>query len=384
MDTFISDLAETYVTKLQKKGEGNLQFVEFKMDANQENNIGMHSDGVSGKIIYKINDDLCESEMVFVKFVSTEDPAHTYRPSVVAMFETEIHFYTQVVPFLNSLRSIQHLIPTFLHNKKRTQQGDTIAILFRHVGPQWVGNNFKSFLDYAHLSLMVRKIGEFHAYSFAAKSKDESQFQKLLSFRNDSVTTAIELFEVHMKRTLERCLQPLRQNRQYVEAVPRLEKLVQNFKEYVCQSFTCSPEDQYYVLGHRSFNQSNVLFSYVDHRPVDMKIMDWQSAEFVSLGIDLICLLYADASQQTRNECWDQLLDDYYGSLKTTFDDNVVPSKDQIPKEMKKAVGAAILLVTYRANKSHLKTDSQDASETLWTDEWVTEILKDMVDRSLL
>ncbi|KAK7572182.1 hypothetical protein V9T40_014654 [Parthenolecanium corni] len=228
------------------------------MDANQENNIGMHSDGVSGKVIYKINDDLCESEMVFAKFVSTEDQAHTYRPLVHPT-----------------------LIPTFLHYNRRSQQGDTIAVLSRHFGPQWMGNNFKSVLDYAHLSLM-----------------------------------------------------PLQQKGQNVEAVPRLEKLVRNFKDYVCQSFTCSPEDQYYVLGHRSFNQSNVLFFYVDHRPVDIKIMDWQSG-FVSLGMDLICLLYADASQQTRNECWNQLLDNYYSSLKTTFDDNVVPSKDQIPKEMK-------------------------------------------------
>ena len=380
MDPLITNLAREYVKKLQTEGAA-LDFVEFKMDPNQQS-IGMHSEGVSGQVIYhRAEDKLCMSEMVFVKYYVPSGPQfHKY--DLHSMFHNEIHFYTRVVPFLATLRSIHHLLPQFLDH---LAEGPGVAIMFRHLGPRWTCNNYRSLLDYAHLRLMVRKLGEFHAYSFAARSRAEAQFQQLSTFSPGRQQSVVDAVQADMKQTLAGCVQSLSRDKLYADAVPRLQTLlVHRLADFMLQSYTVSPEDPSYVLSHLSFNQSNVMFSYANRRPVDMKIMDWQTISFTSMGVDLLGLLYMDTCQQTRAQYWDQLLDDYHDALTTTFATNTVPSREQLCQELRKGVGAVIFVMTYRATSALLKDGSKLKSQTIRNRELLTEMLKDMVDRGLL
>lgn len=232
----------------------------------------------------------------------------------------------------------------------------------------------------------MRKLGELHAYSLAAKRKDASAFEKLSNFSANMLACVLPVYSAKMVATLLKGLQPLRLVRRYREAVVRVDEMLHDFADQVTKSYSRRPEDEHYVLGHLSYVQSNVLFRYEGGRPVDMKIVDWQSASFVSLGVDLIVTLYVDVGQQTRDVYWDRLLDNYHEALSSTFENCDTPSRNEVVGELRHSVCAAFFMMAYRVLQMNGKTssDGRKYSHHIWNHKLITEMFEDLIDRGLL
>lgn len=384
MEVLINNLAKEYFHSLDVEDEPNLDFVSFEEDDAAASSSGTHSSATSGKIFYKKDEQPCQSECIFVKFRITNSQA--YDIDVKLLFENEIHFYQNICPFLDSLRSIEHLVPKFLAFKRYSNaDGDSIAIMLRRLGAEWVCHNYEGFMDYSHMSMMVRKLGEFHAYSFAAKQVDAIRFEKLANVSANMLGCVLPVYSAKMVATLQRGLQPLRLRSQYREAVARIDQILNDFPNRVTKCYSKQPEDEYYVLGHLSYIQSNVLFRYDSGSPVDMKIMDWQTASFLSLGVDLIITLYVDIGQQVRDMYWDKLLDDYHKALCSTFDNCDTPSRNDVVEELRRSVCAAFFMMAYRVLQMNRKTNLDgNCSHPIWNDELITEMFTDLIGRDLL
>ncbi|KAK7593082.1 hypothetical protein V9T40_007834 [Parthenolecanium corni] len=387
MNTFINELAREYFCEyLNRRKEENLEFKCFRSDDEQSSPvIGAHSDGVSGRILFTAADQrIGESPRLFVKFLSTEDEK-LWPGCPVFWFRTEIHFFAEVAPMLDSLRSIRHLIPRFLHSK---DEAGKMAIAFDHLAPKgFVNADQKGRLDYAHLSLMARKIGEFHGYSFAARKLAPGQLEKAASLPVDSYTSLVTAQQTQTVRTLRRALEPLGRDPQYADAVLRIERRVlADFVDSVTRAFSANSANADFVLCHRSYSQSNVMFRYASGRPVDLVIMDWQTVAFASLGVDLGLVLYLEASQGVRDQYWDRLLDDYRASLSETFSgcEADLPSKENILQQLRISAATTLNMLAYKVHQSQTKSGSDSLHLATWNDGCISEVLRDMARRNLI
>lgn len=379
MDTFVDCLMREYFCEYcQQNGEtGSFQCFQPDDTASYS---GIHSHGLSGRLLYTKGDHSHYSGQLFVKYL-VED--QSWEPSSpIYWFHTEVHFYTRVVPILESLRSIRHLIPRFLHSKDATKEAGPIAIVFEHLQPHGFRNP-AGYGDYAHLSLMARKLGEFHAYSFAARKLSPGQLERVASLPYDSYVSQTIAQQAQTVRTLSRALEPLEQDPECEDGVPRVRQILANFVDSVTRAFAAngSKADDF-VLCHRSYTRFNVLFRYAKGAPVDMVIMDWQTMAFASLGVDLGLLLYVEVGQTTRNEYWNQLLDDYHEALGTTFVAHDVPSREHILDQLRISVPATLNMLVYRV--AQMDSDSSENSRATCNLRLVSEVLKDMILRKLI
>lgn len=384
MNTFINQLVQEYFCEYcQQKGVSG-EFVKFESEDAHNSAIGGHSIGMSGRILYTTGDQqVHESPQLFVKFLSTEDQ-NLWPGSPIFWFHTEIHFFTKVSPMLDSFRSIRQLIPLFLHSK---EDAGKVAIVFDHLVSQGFANTNREWgLDYAHLSLMARKIGEFHAYTFIVKKLAPGQLVEAASLPVDSYASLMTAQQTQTVRTLRRALEPLRQDPEYVNAVPRVEKILANFVGSVTQASSISSSNADFVLCHRSYSQSNVMFRYTGDTPVDLVIMDWQTMAFASLGVDLGLVLYLEASQSVRDEHWEQLLNDYRESLGETFRgyDVSLPSKEKLLEELRISAATTLNMLVYKVHQSKIKSESDLLDGARSNDSLISEALKDMVRRDII
>lgn len=378
MNTFIDQLVREYFREYRQQKEENCDFVDFESEE-EPSPVGGHSNGLSGRILYSADHRLHKSPRLFVKFLSTEDQ-NLWPGSPIFWFRTEIHFYTRVAPLLDSFRSIRHLIPPFLHSK---EDAGRVAIVFDHLGSQgFVNTNQEWGLDLAHLSLMARKIGEFHAYSIAAQKLAPGQLHERVALPVDSYTSLMTAQQSDTVQTLRQAMEPLRQDAQYANAVPRMETILANFAALVTRAFSSDSWNPDFVLCHRSYSQSNVMFRYSDDIPVDLVIVDWQTMAFASLGVDLGLVLYLEASQSVRDKHWDRLLNDYLESVGETFRGCGVspPSTEKLLQELKVSAAATLNMLAYKVHQSQIKSNS-DLSDS---DSLISEALKDMVRRDII
>lgn len=381
MEVLIETMAKEYFRTLTNGADAeHSECVTFEEDDGAAGYLGTHSSAISGEIRLR-KDYRYLSESVFIKYYTTGHQCYDFdvRPS----FENEVHFYRELRPFLHSIRSIDHLVPEFLAS---ATAGDAIAIMMRRLGPEWVCHHME-FLDLEHMSLMMRKLGEFHAYSFAARQKDAGEFEKLAnSTTNVVVCRQIPAYCPKLVAILRRALQPLRLVAQYQQAVARIDQILLDFANQVAKSFSIEAGAKFAVNGHLSYNQANVLFRYHNGSPVDLRIMDWQTPSLSPLGADLMRTLYSDTDRQTRDMHWDQLLDDYHEALSSTFDNCDTPSRIDILGELKRSVCAALFVLGHRvlALNKETASDGCKPSHPVWNDELLTDMFVDLIDRGLL
>lgn len=168
-------------------------------------------------------------------------------------------------------------------------------------------------LDLHHLKTTLRNLGKFHGLSYKAKKSSPSFASKVKELKPikfdeefDSLLLATVqrgglpiLNKVNMieKQLLERFLQVMKQGR----AVLRNLKL---------------PEEPFAVICHGEFHKSNILFSNDESGSVKSTIfLDLQMSLYSDPSTDLSFLLFMNASPETRQNHWNELIADYWDGV---------------------------------------------------------------------
>lgn len=302
---------------------------------------GYQSTSLFGRIVFRRNEKIHHSDYFVLKITP---PRPFTKAFSLLHFSNEVFFYTRILPFFENYREIGHLFPRYYNSV--LQYGvntDEAVLIFENIQARgYIPAKSKSYLDYEHLSLMLKKLGEFHAYSYHAKQRNSDLFHALCSTLSE--TNFIKLKqEAHsaVSVTFNRGLQPLLNNSRYSSYGQKLRNIFDDFDEVYDRALTADEKNHAHVLCHSDFMRSNVLFRYDSNgKPVDLKIVDLATCRLASPVVDLVTVLYLNADQQMRNENWDTLIDDYYAALENTFPSSNVPSKDSIVAEFKKNYAA--------------------------------------------
>lgn len=253
----------------------------------------------------------------------------------VYAFTNETFFYTRIVPFFDKLKPIRHLFPKFYTSYVEMNEDDDKSLLvFENlISKGYYPLRRKSFLDFEYLKLMMRKLGEMHAYSYKAAKVDPDYFLPLAASFQEIHFAHIRKLK-NLLSSSSRGLECLRGDPKYASKLANVEKILKNAEDFISKLFTSEKEKPMSVICHGQYASGNVMFKHENDKPVDMKIIDLAVCKFASPVVDLSSVLYLNADQSMRDQHWDDLINEYYSSLSNTFPEDV-PSKEAILQEFK-------------------------------------------------
>lgn len=259
VNAVIQELAVVYFNENIAIFEANAVFDRFRtFDRNGHGTAS--SFGVRGCVVYRIGDAYFESERLFVKFFSsssaTDVTLQEQQQDANLYLSVEMHFHRKVVPLFEQMRGMRHLVPQFYVGRtESTATYDAGAIVFENVN-QFRNFGYSRFLDRQLVLLALRKIAEFHAYSFWARQSNRP-FGPSVSHRihTEHMDVAAD--------TLRRSLQPLAKAGEYAGWVPRLQNLIDNLEFRIGQQLKQRDDNEGYVLCHRNYSQVSIEWSFV-------------------------------------------------------------------------------------------------------------------------
>lgn len=328
-------------------GEGSTYegFQEIKTSPSTAD--GFNSTLLFGQIVYKDGQGTVHKSTPIILKLTPKLKNSRY---ISNSFINEMNFYTKVIPTLSKLdESFPSLFPKYHHGEMIFNIEDHSVIIFEDLkakGYQLAKK--KAFLDRNHLILMLRKLGQFHAYSYKAKNDIPNLFYPLVN----QCLEANAYVNLEFSNFLSIAGQPgfkhlLQTNPAYEKYAPSIANMLQNGEELYIKAISGDKDDPTSVICHGDFLRNNVMFKYENDVPKDLIFIDLATFRFASPVIDLLTVLYFNTDQATRDELWDTLIDEYYTALKTTFPESPVPEKSEILSQFVGRAFYAYLVSTY-------------------------------------
>lgn len=344
MDTLIEYTLQSMVEKRQDLFGDNSTFLSFTSnDGEYDWTGGLNSSALFGLIKYKRN-ETCISIPVVLK---SAPKAARLKEFGVMPFINEILFYTKIILLFESSRRISHLFPIYYDSLMRLHPTtDQAFIVFENLQAGGYRASEKCFLDYDHLKLMLRRLGEFHAYSYQTKQDNSKLFLSLTNSFQENNFCVLKQLIPGMSQIFKRGLHAVNDPR-YSSKLVQVDQLIDQIEDLVIETLTGDRENPMSVVCHGDFIGSNVMFKYENGKPVDLKLVDLAAWRLASPVVDLALVLYLNANQGMRNEHWDDLIDEYYSALKGTFPQCKVPSKESLLKEFDKKSMFAYFVASY-------------------------------------
>lgn len=342
---FFSNNVEHFGENSTYRGFESVDGSETKNDQSRDD--GFCSLPRYGRIIYQDKyNKVQKSEPVMLKII----PTTSFTKYLSFQFINEMNFYTKIVPALSTLdESFSSLFPKFYHGEMifdvREDKSAMILEDLKFRGFKMAEK--KSFLDFDHLMLMMRKLGQFHAFSYKAKTSIPELFYPLVN----SIPETNFLVNWELRNRIrfvgQRGVKHMQRDPKYEKYTQRINTMLEKADDIYVDILTGDKTNPLSVLCHGDYLRNNVLFRYENDMPVDLIIIDLATCRFTSPVLDLLGVLYMTCDQQTRNTLWNTLIDEYYTALKETFTENQVPTKSAILSEFVDKSFYIYMIATY-------------------------------------
>lgn len=254
------------------------------------------------------------------------------------MGANEVAMYNKILPFLDRLGEGTGLTISDLHPKCYFAQSNVEDLLSLTVMGDNRAEGFslakeRAALDKDHVMVVLRSIGRFHAFSYAAKARCRKEFMETLvpllregMFGSSWNTSWAGSVERSMMRGISRVEERLKdEDKDTDRHRRRLERLVRmraHAKDpYPAMKAAISPQEPAGVLAHGDFCRNNMAFHYgEDGVPDRVRFFDYQTSRYCSPSVDVAFFLFLNTSAALRAQHWDDLFLEYFNSLKATLD----------------------------------------------------------------
>ncbi|KAK7579994.1 hypothetical protein V9T40_000623 [Parthenolecanium corni] len=334
MNSFVETSLRNFCSTRDIFGDQSAVYVHFeKKPEGKEKQYGFNSGIIFGHIVYRTEqNEVKVSVPLMLKNMISKPYCQDY---ILVQYSNEIYFYTRALPLFQQLGDLQKHLPKFYDSYIHSSLSTTdVILIYEDLKAKGFRDHERfSFLDLEHLTLMVRALGQFHSYSYFAKSQNPLEFSALGKWFNyaeaELIRTRPNYFQLFARIGLNR----LRADPRYSSHIAKVEKIIENADALVLQVNTMERKEPMSVLCHGDFLRGNVMFRYENSQLVDMKMIDMATCRIASPVVDLSLVLYLNADQQTRSQHWDHLIDAYYEGLHQVFGGIGVPSRESILKE---------------------------------------------------
>jgi thiamine kinase-like enzyme len=173
-------------------------------------------------------------------------------------------------------------------------------------------------LDFDETKKILLKLARWHAASFQVAKDTKMKLDEynvgLFNVNSEGVNLIHSNFRLFVDE--------IKSWTGYEKYAAKLEKLSPKFLKYGKTVYKANgPSDGYNVLNHGDFNYKNMLFKKndINHKVYDALFLDFQLSIWATPAIDLYSLLYMIASDETRLNHENELLELYYSEFIDTL-----------------------------------------------------------------
>uniref|UniRef100_A0A1B6IPD5 CHK kinase-like domain-containing protein n=1 Tax=Homalodisca liturata TaxID=320908 RepID=A0A1B6IPD5_9HEMI len=282
---------------------------------------------------------------------SMEDEVTRVWLNLKEQFQNEVFMYEKVLPFLDRDNTMISIFPRYFFGSASESDNPSEYTL---VLEDLRSSGFKLSpeildLDFAHCALAFRKLGAFHALSFAAKQSNLKDFTNLV--KNLVETRFLEYnwedAEYMYAGALDRAAGPLLENGEKVEEINHFKNKLKNSLMYFKSILTV--QEPMGVICHGDFCRNNVLYKYENGSPVDIRFFDLATARYGSPMLDFTFFFFLNSSENSRKLYKDEYLKIYHESLSTAIPGVEVPSLEDFKEEFRcKAVYGFMICLFFK------------------------------------
>lgn len=309
---------------------------------------GFNSSAIFGHIVYTDNaGKQVRYESMAIKLIPNPDHRSKY---IDITFSNEIFMYSRVIPFYATLNnSVLSIFPKFYYGNLALGVDDenALVILENLTTDGYRATDSKTFLDFPHFLVIVKKLARLHAFSYYAKSKQPETFHMLVGNIASTHIWATNEKVGFLSKIGNYFAEMLQTDPHYGSKIHRVRELIKDADRFMRQVYT-TKEEPLAVLCHGDFLRNNLMVKYnTAGNPIDVKFIDLPCMQYCTPIADLALVLYMNADQKMRDDHWHDLIDAYCTSLADTFPGIEVPSKEQICKEFKIKSLSAYLIAAF-------------------------------------
>ncbi|XP_058129755.1 uncharacterized protein LOC131284241 [Anopheles ziemanni] len=250
-------------------------------------------------------------------------------------FTNEIYIYTKVLPVFRELieASDLEISPDWCpkvyfgasgHFPSYSDQYETILVL-EDISPLGYIAGPRINLEEDHLRLMMRNIASFHACTYAMRIRGDPRLDDLINgivpldfIHGDKMFTS---YDVLFKLGVDRLYRYLDAHPEQLDTesfkadFQRFRKIYGTTPIRLMQNLL-KRDEVFSVILHGDYNRNNVLFRVdTDGNPTALKMFDFQENRYATPVIDLTFFMYMSMTQELRERCWDELVEEYHSTM---------------------------------------------------------------------
>ncbi|XP_026462580.1 uncharacterized protein LOC113364307 [Ctenocephalides felis] len=167
-------------------------------------------------------------------------------------------------------------------------------------------------LDLNHVALVMQELGKYHALSFAMKDQKPESFKKLADLSDVFFDNFVnKQFDFYINSVVDKVVNAM-------EEGDKCRQKLEKFRDFMTLGKDLAKganAEPYAVINHGDCWNNNVLFRYIEGKPYEVRLLDWQISRYSSPVLDLVYYIFCCTEKQLRKRHYETFLHIYHGSL---------------------------------------------------------------------
>ncbi|CAG9835906.1 unnamed protein product [Diabrotica balteata] len=291
-------------------------------------------------------------------------------------FSNEVHFYTKVIPAIQSFQKSYPKVEIFNNIPKcfatSSRKGKEKLVMENLNQKDYKMHPKKIPLNSKMYEVIFKMYGKFHGISYAFKHYHPEEFSELGAGYHKNMTRFFS--RGLMQQGIRNCCNWIKEFLEEEEDI----KILDSFKKYCDEGpqmllDALEYKSPYSIFIHGDCWSNNMMFKYNNSDIEDIKMLDFQMAGVGSPVLDLTYFFYSGADEESISNL-DHFLEIYYKSLSETLKDYGCSAEKVLPftelkKEWKEHNAFGLLFGLLIWNFKYLKpSENPNMAELLDTD----------------
>ncbi|KAG8271772.1 hypothetical protein J6590_055395 [Homalodisca vitripennis] len=343
----LADRAMHWIAASGRLGKDKLKFLECLFDCGSSGEAQFASSVCFLVAVFEDDRGLVAQPML-VKYNIDDELTRNWL-NLNEQFRNEVILYNKVLPFLDRDNTMISIFPHYFFGSASESDNPfeyTLVLEDLRSSGFRLSQEILD-LDFVHCALAFRKLGAFHALSFAAKQSNLKDFTNLVE---KLVETRLleynwEDAKYMFEGSLDRAAGPLLENGEKIEEINQFKNKLKNSFKYLKSILTV--QEPMGVICHGDFCRNNVLYKYENGSPADIRFFDLATARYGSPMLDFTFFFFLNCSEKSRKLYKDEYLKIYHDSLSTTILGVEVPSLEDFKEEFRRKAVYGFLISSF-------------------------------------